>query len=359
MFKTNMFNFQNDPRFSSSEKRGILASVHVSGEFEDDRKKKCIDLGKRIANKRISNEDIINQVATLASRYIVWMDPINNPENGNLVKAIANGDAQFVIEYLKKHRDSRNMDIHLSQISDIFLTMMSDVELNEYAARKIIFDKLLELFGGYFIIGADLVLKPDNVLLVEDFVNIGTFYHYQEKYPNDIQVYRDGRIHSCSLPFVFSKFGDNLKYDKFTPSEFRKATKYPFPEKLRLQSELSKCAQDKIRIVDMADAADIEKRQSAREASAAASEAARKAAQDEQAESETKVEAARAAFEASGNASQSVIGANTISAKGGRRTRHKRSDKRSGYKRTNKKRSNKRSGKRSGNKRSAHKSGRR
>jgi hypothetical protein len=284
------------------------------------------------------------------------MDPINNPENGNLVKAIANGDAQFVIEYLKKHRDSRDRDIHLSQISDIFLTMMSDNELNEYAARNIIFVKLLELFGGYFIIGADLVLKPDNVLLVEDFVNIGTFYHSHEKYPNDIQVYRDGRINRCSLPFVFSTFGDNLKYDKFTPSEFRKAMKQPFPENLRLQSELSKCAQDKIRIVDMADAADIEKRQSAREASAAASEAARKAAQDER---EAKVEAARAAFEASGNASQSVIGANTFSAKGGRRTRHKRSDKRSGNKRTNKKRSGKRSGNKRSNKRSGHKSGRR
>ena len=98
MFKTNMFDFKPDPRFSSSEKKGIQASVHVSGEFEDYRKKKCIDLGKRIANKRISNEDIINQVAELASRYIVWMDPINNPENGNLVKAIANGNAQFVIE---------------------------------------------------------------------------------------------------------------------------------------------------------------------------------------------------------------------------------------------------------------------
>jgi hypothetical protein len=345
--------------FSSSEKRGILAAAIVSGKFEDDRKKKCIDLGKQIANKQISNEDIINQVAELASRYIVWMDPINNPENGNLVKAIANGDSQFVIEYLKKHRDSRNRDIHLSQISDIFLTMMSDDELNEYAARNIIFVKLLELFGGYFIIGADLVLKPDNVLLVEDFVNIGTFYDSHEKYPNDIDIqsYRYGRTHSCSLNFVFSKFGNNLKYDKFTPSEFRKATKYPFPEKLRLQFELSKCAQDKIRIVDMADAADIEKRQSAREASAAsaaASEAARKAAQDER---EAKVEAARAAFEASGNASQSVIGANTISAKGGRRTRHKRSDKRSGNKRT--KRSGKRSGNKRSNKRSGHKSGRR
>ena len=351
---TNMFDFKTDSRFSSSEKKGILASVFVSGNFEDDRKKKCIDLGKRIANKRISNEDIINQVAELASRYIAWMDPINNPENGNLVKAIANGDAQFVIEYFKKRRDidkqlwADQTYVHLSQISDIFLTMMSDDELNEYAARKIIFDKLLELFGGYFIIGPNLVLKPDNALLVKDFVNIGTFYDYQEKYPDDIQVYRDGRILRCSRPFAFSKFGDNLKYDKFTPSEFRKAIKYPFPEKLRLQSELSQCAQDKIRIVDMADAADIEKRQSAREASAAASEAARKAAQDER---EAKVEAARAAFEASGNASQSVIGANTISAKGGRRTRHKRTNK----KRTNKKRTNKRSG----NKRSAHKSGRR
>lgn len=355
---TNMFNFPNDPRFSSSEKKGMLASVNVSWNFEDDRKKKCIDLGKLIANNQSSNEDIINQVAELASHYIVWMDPINNPENGNFVKAIANGDAKNVIEYLKKHRDS---DIHRSQISDIFLTMMSDDELNEYAARNIIFVKLLELFGGYFIIGADLVLKPDGVLLVDDFVNIGTFYRSHEKYPDDIQVYRGGRISSCSLPFVFSKYGDNLKYDKFTPSEFRKATKQPFPEKLRLQSELSKCAQDKIRIVDMADAADTEKRQSAREAASAAASAARKAAQDER---EAKVEAARAAFEASGNASQSVIGANTISAKGGRRTRHKRSDKRSGHKRTNKKRTNKkRTNKRSGNKRSGkrsgHKSGRR
>ena len=51
----------------------------------------------------------------------------------------------------------------------------------------------------------------------------------------------------------------------------------------------------------------------------------------------------------SGNASQSVIGDRTISVKGGRRTRHKRSGKRSG---------NKRSGKRS-SKRSGHKSRRR
>jgi hypothetical protein len=65
-------------------------------------------------------------------------------------------------------------------------------------------------------------------------------------------------------------------------------------------------------------------------------------------------------FETSGNASQSVIGDSTVSAKGGRRTRSKRSGhkrsghkrsghKRSGHKRSgHKKRSNKRSGKRSG-----------
>jgi hypothetical protein len=60
-------------------------------------------------------------------------------------------------------------------------------------------------------------------------------------------------------------------------------------------------------------------------------------------------------FLASGNASQTVIGDSTFSAKGGRRT--KRNKKRSGHKRSDK-RSNKRSGKRSG-KRSVHKSRRR
>jgi hypothetical protein len=67
---------------------------------------------------------------------------------------------------------------------------------------------------------------------------------------------------------------------------------------------------------------------------------------------EAKVEAAHKAFEvseASGNASRSVIGADTISVKGGRRTRHKRSGhKRSGHKRSGHKRSGKRSNKRSG-----------
>ena len=61
-------------------------------------------------------------------------------------------------------------------------------------------------------------------------------------------------------------------------------------------------------------------------------------------------------FEASGNASHSVMGDSTFSAKGGRRTRSKRSGKRSAHnKRINKKRSNKRSG----HKRSGHKSRRR
>ena len=136
---------------TQQQKDQRFAEAILSNKFQDLRKKKCIDLGKRIANKRISNEDIINQVAELASRYIAWMDPINNPENGNLVKAIANGDAQFVIEYFKKRRDidkqlwADQTYVHLSQISDIFLTMMSDDELNEYTARKIIFDKFLKM----------------------------------------------------------------------------------------------------------------------------------------------------------------------------------------------------------------------
>ena len=354
---TNIFDFKPDSRFSSSEKTGILSAAIVSGKFEDDRKKKCIDLGKQIANKQISNEDIINQVATLASSYIVWIRPIPDPENGDLVKAIANGDAQFVIEYFKKYNSNpfpyfnvrpkegaalAPLYVRLSQISDIFLTMMSDVELNEYAARKIIFDKLLELFGGYFLLGAELEMDKNGngagkpKITVEKFQNIGTRYDYHDKYPEDVKVH--------FKTFVYSTFGRNLEYDKFVPGEIREAMKSPFPKNLSLQAELSYMAQQQIKVVKEAQAADIEKQQSAREASAAASEAARKAAQDEQAKREAKVEAARAAFEASGNASQSVIGANTISTKGGRRTMHKRSGhkKRSGH-----------------NKRSGHKSRRR
>jgi hypothetical protein len=351
---------------TQQQKDQRYAEAILSNQFQDLRKNKCVDLGKRIANKQIRNEDIIIQVAELASQYIVWMRPISDPENGKLVEAIANGDAQFVIEYFKKYNSNpfpyfdafpkegaapAPLYMRLSQVSDIFLTMMSDDELNEYAARNIIFVKLLELFGGYFLLGAELEMDKNGndagkpKITVEKFQNIGTRYDYHDKYPEDVKVH--------FKTFVYSTFGRNLKYDKFVPGEIREAMKSPFPKNLSLQAELSYLAKQQIEVVKEAQSADIKKQQSAREASAAASEAARKAAQDEQDKREAAVEAAHAAFEASGNASQSVIGANTIFAKGGRRTRHKRSDKRSGHK--------KRSGhnKRSAHKRSGHKSGRR
>jgi hypothetical protein len=339
---------QQDQRF---------AEALLSIKFQDLRKNKCVVLGKRIANKQISNEDIIIQVAELASRYIVRMGPISDPENGKLVNAIANGDAQFVIEYFKKYESNpfpyfdmfpkegaapAPLYMRLSQVSDIFLTMMSDDELN--TARKIIFDKFLELFGGYFLLGADLEMDKNGKIIVNKFENIGTKYYYHNKYPEDVKVHFN--------EFVFSTFGRNLEYDKFVPLEIREATKYPFPEKLRLQSELSFMAQKQIKVVEEAQAADIEKQQSVREASAAseaASEAARKAAQKER---EDKVEKAHMEFEASekaGYAGHSVIdiGNEPVKVNGGRRTRR---HKRSGHKR---------SGKRSGHKRSVHKSRRR
>jgi hypothetical protein len=339
---------------TQQQKDQRFAEALLSIKFQDLRKNKCVVLGKRIANKQISNEDIIIQVAELASRYIVWMGPIYDPENGKLVNAIANGDAQFVIEYFKKYKSNpfpyfnmfpkegaapAPLYMRLSQVSDIFLTMMSDDELNEYTARKIIFDKFLELFGGYFLLGADLEMDKNGKIIVDKFENIGTKYDYHNKYPEDVKVH--------FKEFVFSTFGRNLEYDKFVPLEIREATKYPFPEKLRLQSELSFMAQKQIKVVEEAQAADIEKQQSVREASAA-SEAARKAAQKER---EDKVEKAHMEFEASekaGYAGHSVIGNDKpVKVNGGRRTRR---HKRSGHKR---------SGKRSGHKRSVHKSRRR
>jgi len=342
---------------TQQQKDQRFAEALLSIKFQDLRKNKCVVLGKRIANKQISNEDIIIQVDELASRYIVRMGPISDPENGKLVNAIANGDAQFVIEYFKKYESNpfpyfdmfpkkgaapAPLDMRLSQVSDIFLTMMSDDELNEYTARKIIFDKFLELFGGYFLLGANLEMDKNGKITVEKFENIGTKYDYHNKYPEDVKVHFE--------EFVFSTFGRNLEYDKFVPLEIREATKYPFPEKLRLQSELSSMAQKQIKVVEEAQAADIEKQQSVREASAA-SEAARKAAQKER---EDKVEKAHMEFEASekaGYAGHSVIGNDEpVKVNGGRRTR--RHKKRSG-------KSGKRSGKRSGHKRSGHKSRRR
>lgn len=241
----------------------------------------------------------------------MWMDPIHDLENGELVKAIANGNAQFVIDYLKKYNSNpfsyfkafpkegaapAPLDMRLSQVSDIFLTMMSDDKL-KYAARKIIFDKLLELFGGYFLLGADLEMDKHGKITVKKFGNIGTRYDYHEKYPEDVKVHLNA--------FVYSTFGRNLKYDKFVPLEISAAMKSPFPKNLSLQCELSNMAKKQIEVVEKAQAADIEKQQSVREASAARN----------------------AAFEASGNASQSVIG--------GRRT--KRHKKRSGHKRSGRK----------------------
>ena len=336
---------------TQQQKDQRYAEAILSNQFQDLRKNKCVDLGKRIANKQIRNEDIIIQVAELASQYIVWMRPISDPENGKLVEAIANGDAQFVIEYFKKYNSNpfpyfdafpkegaapAPLYMRLSQVSDIFLTMMSDDELNEYTARRIIFDKLLELFGGYFLLGADLKMDENGKITVKKFENIGTRYDYHDKYPEDVKVH--------FKEFVFSTFGRNLEYDKFVPLEIRAAMKSPFPEKLRLQSELLFMAQNQIKVVEEAQSADIEKQQSAREASAAAS-AARKAAQDER---EAKVEAAHNAFldsDKAGNAGLSVIGEKLIHVNGGRRTRHKQS----GHKRSDK-RSNKRSDKRSNKK---------
>lgn len=331
---------------TQEQKDQRFAEALLSIRFEDLRKNKCVVLGKRIANKQISNEDIIIQVAELASRYIVWMGPISDPENGKLVNAIANGDAQFVIEYFKKYNSNpftyfnmfpkegaapAPLYMRLSQVSDIFLTMMSDDELNEHTARKIIFDKFLELFGGYFLLGANLEMDKNGKITVEKFENIGTKYDSHNKYPEDVKVH--------FKEFVFSTFGRNLEYDKFVPLEIREATKYPFPEKLRLQSELSFMAQKQIKVVEEAQAA-----------SAAASEAARKAAP--QKEREDKVEKAHREFEASekaGYAGHSVIGNDEpVKVNGGRRTRR---HKRSGHKRINKKRS--------GHKRSVHKSRRR
>jgi hypothetical protein len=321
---------------TQEQKDQRFAEAILSNKFQDLRKNKCVYLGEQIANKQFDDEKIINEVAALASRYIVWMGPIGDPENGELVKAIANGNAQFVIDYLQKYNSNpfpyfnvfpkegaapAPLDMRLSQVSDIFLTMMSDDKLNQYAARKIIFDKLLELFGGYFLLGADLEMDKNGKITVEKFENIGTRYDYHEKYPEDVKVH--------SNEFVFSTFGRNLKYDKFVPLEIRAAMKSPFPKNLSLQSELSVMAQKQIKVVEEAQAADIEKQHSVREASAAA----RKAAQDR----EDKVEAAHAAFEASGNAIQSVIGDSTFSRKGGRRTkRHHGHKKRSGHKRSSK-----------------------
>lgn len=340
--------FESDTRFTSGQKEEIFAKALWSGQVEDLRKNKCVDLGKRIANQQVSDEDIINEVAGLASRYIVGMGLIHDPENGELVKAIANGNAQFVIDYLNKYNSNpfqyfnafpqkgaapAPLYIRLSQVSDIFLTMMSDDDLSVYSVRAIIFDTFLRLFGGYFLLGADLEMDKTGEITVEKFVNIGTRYDYHEKYPEDVTVH--------SKDFVFSTFARNLKYDKFVTVEISKAMKSPFPKNLSLQCELSSMAKKQIKVVEEAQAAGIKKERLEFEASQAAAKAARKAEQDER---EAKVEAARKAFEASGNAGVSVIGNKVIPVNGGKRTRHKRSDKRSGHKKHSKKqhRSNKR-----------------
>lgn len=339
--------FKSDARFTSAQKDEIFARGLRSNKFEDLRKNKCVDLGKRIANQQVSDEDIINEVAVLASRYVMWIDPIHDPENGELVKAIANGNAQFVIDYLNKYNSNpfeyfnafpqkgaapAPLYIRLSQVSDIFLTMMSNDDLSFYNVRIIIFDTFLRLFGGYFLLGADLEMDNTGEITVKRFVNIGTRYDYHEKYPEDVTVH--------SKEFVFSTFAQNLKYDKFVTVEISKAMKSPFPKNLSLECELSSMAKKQIKVVEEAQAAGIKKERLEFEASQAANEATKKAAQDER---EAKVEAARKAFEASeiaGNAGVSVIGNKVIPVNGGRRTRR---HKRSGHKKHSKKqhRSNK------------------
>jgi hypothetical protein len=239
-----IFAFPDDARRTGEGKRGLLSTIMVYGKFEDKQKKECFDLGKLILNNQVTNEKIIDQVAKLASFNILFLRLKFNPEIGELVKAIASGNAQFVMDFVKKIQNNWIRFTCLSQISNIFLIMVSSDELNNPDNRKIIFEKFLELFGGYFLLGSVLIIGKDDGISVEKFENVGTRYDNTKTYPPDVNVH--------DKHFVFSTRGQNLEYDKFTPDEILQAIDFPFPEKLRLRGDLSKLAEKQILVVKTA-----------------------------------------------------------------------------------------------------------
>jgi len=172
-----------------------------------------------------------------------------------------------------------------------------------------------------------------SIVLLGGYENIHYYIHTPEHTPGTADVTRDEfacRIDTRNVnqrrdyPTEFIQMGRE-------PGETRSIKNAdPFPLFVRLAGFIVKHPELSAQLTDTAVKAAVDR---------AVSEATAK-------EREAKVEAANAAFKASGNDSQSVMGDSTFSAKGGRRTRrHKKRSahkKRSGH--------NKRSGKRSGRK---------
>jgi hypothetical protein len=167
-----------------------------------------------------------------------------------------------------------------------------------------------------------------SIVLLGGYENIHYYIHTPEHTPRTADVTRDEFACRIDTRDVYQRRDHPTDFIQMgrEPGETRSIENaHPFPLFVRLAGFIVKHPELSAQLTDTAVKAAVDR---------AVSEAMK-----------AKVEAANAAFKASGNASQSVMGDSTFSAKGGRRTR--RHKKRSGHKRSGHKRSGKRSGRKS------------
>lgn len=240
-------------------------SAHLQSQAVKDLFK---DLGDKIANNQITDDKIKETIiSSLGCDKSVNKNTNSKEPCGvepsymytELVKAVSTEDQLNDTNINKLIYDlCRGGYDNWDSFYAIFVEMGT---LEQGDRRNLIFNKLLELFGGYLMLGAHFGLSfGSQTPQIERFDNIGTLqFTFQDRNPNITWTLI--KVRSNDRMFGYGSNDKELKYNKFTPQEIYKALEFRFPKSPNYNKYvMDSVAKKQLEIVDKAKAGTLSKR---------------------------------------------------------------------------------------------------